>query len=131
LIKRFEEFSIMAKIIAVDDSLADLKLVSSILSGAAHNVVLCVNGDGVEEMAQRESPDLILLDVVMPNRNGYEILRKLRREATTKNIPVCIISSKQEPTDIEWGKRQGANDYLPKPYTPEALIETVARLTAK
>jgi twitching motility two-component system response regulator PilH len=121
----------MAKIIAVDDSLADLKLVASILGAAAHNVVLCVNGDGVEEMAVRETPDLILLDVVMPNRNGYEILRKLRRDNATKNIPVCIISSKQEPTDIEWGKRQGANDYLPKPYSPEVLVETVARLTAK
>ncbi|NJK44130.1 MAG: response regulator [Pleurocapsa sp. SU_196_0] len=121
----------MAKIIAVDDSLADLKLVASILGGVAHNVILCVNGDGVEEIATRETPDLILLDVVMPNRNGYEILRKLRRDAGTKNIPICIVSSKQEASDIEWGKRQGANDYLPKPYTPEALIDTVARLTTK
>lgn len=121
----------MAKIIAVDDSLADLKLVASILGGAHHNVVLCVNGDGVEEVAQRENPDLILMDVVMPNRNGYEILRKLRRDPATANIPVCIVSSKQEPSDIEWGKRQGAADYLPKPYTPEALIQTVARLITK
>jgi CheY-like chemotaxis protein len=119
----------MAKIIAVDDSLADLKLVASILSGVSHNVVLCVNGDGVEEIASRENPDLILLDVVMPNRNGYEILRKLRRDDKTKNIPVCIVSSKQEPSDIEWGKRQGANGYLPKPYTPEALIGIVANFT--
>jgi len=93
--------------------------------------VLCVNGDGVEEVAQRENPDLILMDVVMPNRNGYEILRKLRRDPATANIPVCIVSSKQEPSDIEWGTRQGAADYLPKPYTPEALIQTVARLTTK
>jgi CheY-like chemotaxis protein len=121
----------MAKIIAVDDSLADLKLVASILGGVSHNVVLCVNGDGVEEIAQRENPDLILLDVVMPNRNGYEILRKLRRIAETKDIPVCIVSSKQEASDIEWGKRQGANGYLPKPYTPDDLIQTVASLTTK
>ena len=121
----------MAKIIAVDDSLADLKLVASILANANHNVVLCVNGDGLEEVAQRENPDLILMDVVMPNRNGYEILRKLRRDDKTKSIPVCIVSSKQEASDIEWGKRQGAADYLPKPYTADNLIQTVARLTAK
>jgi twitching motility two-component system response regulator PilH len=121
----------MAKIIAVDDSLADLKLVASILGAAGHNVVLCVNGDGVEEVAQRERPDLILLDVVMPNRNGYEILRKLRRDPTTKDIPVCIVSSKQEASDIEWGKRQGASEYLPKPYTQDAMVQTVARLTQR
>ena len=121
----------MAKIIAVDDSLADLKLVASILGGANHNVVLCVNGDGVEEVAQRENPDFILMDVVMPNRNGSEILRKLRRDPATAGIPVCIVSSKQEASDIEWGKRQGAVAYLPKPYTPAALVEIVANLTAK
>jgi twitching motility two-component system response regulator PilH len=71
------------------------------------------------------------MDVVMPSRNGYEILRKLRRDESTKNIPICILSSKQEPTDIEWGKRQGANDYLTKPYTPEALLGVVRNLTSK
>jgi CheY-like chemotaxis protein len=119
----------MAKIIAVDDSMADLKLVESILTGAAHRVALCLNGEGVEALVLQEQPDLILLDVVMPQRNGYEILRKLRRDDTSKNVPVCIISSKDQPTDIEWGKRQGANDYLPKPYTSDALLAMVTRLT--
>ncbi len=121
----------MAKIIAVDDSMADLKLEESILIGAGHQVSLCINGDGVEALIAAEQPDLILLDVVMPQRNGYEILRKLRREESSKGIPVCIISSKDQPTDIEWGKRQGASDYLPKPYTADGLLAMVARLTAK
>jgi CheY-like chemotaxis protein len=120
----------VAKIIAVDDSMADLKLVESILVGAAHRVALCINGEGVEALIVQEQPDLILLDVVMPQRNGYEILRKLRRDDTSKNVPVCIISSKDQLTDIEWGKRQGASDYLPKPYTPEALLGMVSRLTS-
>ncbi len=118
----------MAKIIAVDDSMADLKLAESILTSAAHRVALCINGEGVEALIAQEKPDLIILDVVMPQRNGYEILRKLRRDAESKDIPVCIISSKDQPTDIEWGKRQGATDYLPKPYTAEGLLSMVARL---
>jgi CheY-like chemotaxis protein len=120
----------MAKIIAVDDSMADLKLAESILVGAAHRVAMCINGEGVEALIEQEKPDLILLDVVMPQRNGYEILRKLRRQPSSKDIPVCIISSKDQPTDIEWGKRQGATDYLPKPYTADALLNMVARLTS-
>jgi CheY-like chemotaxis protein len=121
----------MAKVIVCDDSLAELKLVESVLSAGGHQIITCVNGDGVEALASSEQPDLILLDVVMPTRNGYEILRKLRRDETTKNIPVCILSSKQEPTDIEWGKRQGANDYLTKPYTSDALLGVVRNLTSK
>jgi CheY-like chemotaxis protein len=121
----------MAKIIAVDDSMADLKLAESILTNAAHQVLICLNGEGVEALIVQEQPNLILLDVVMPQRNGYEILRKIRRDPTSKDIPVCIISSKDQPTDIEWGKRQGATDYLPKPYTPDALVAMVARLTTQ
>jgi CheY-like chemotaxis protein len=121
----------MAKVIACDDSLAELKVVESVLIGAGHQLIACVNGDDIETLASVIQPDLILLDVVMPTRNGYEILRKLRRDEATKNIPVCILSSKQEPTDIEWGKRQGANDYLTKPYTPEALLSVVRNLTSK
>ena len=119
----------MAKIIAVDDSMADLKLAESILVSAAHRVAMCINGEGVEALIEQEKPDLILLDVVMPQRNGYEILRKLRRDPNSKDIPVCIISSKDQPTDIEWGKRQGATDYLPKPYSADALLNMVTRLT--
>jgi CheY-like chemotaxis protein len=121
----------MAKVIVCDDSLAELKLVESVLVAGGHQAISCVNGDGVEALASSEQPDLIFLDVVMPTRNGYEILRKLRRDETTKNIPVCILSSKQEPTDIEWGKRQGANDYLTKPYTADALLGVVRNLTNK
>lgn len=121
----------MAKVIVCDDSLAELKLVESVLVAGGHQIISCVNGDGVEALASSEQPDLILLDVVMPIRNGYEILRKLRRDEATKNIPVCILSSKQEPTDIEWGKRQGANDYLTKPYTSDALLGVVRNLTSK
>jgi twitching motility two-component system response regulator PilH len=114
----------MAKIIAVDDSVADLKLMEAALA-SKHKVVLCLNGDSLEEYALAEQPDLILMDVVMPTRNGYEIMRKLKRDPATKDVPVIVVSSKGETTDIEWGKRQGAADYLPKPFTAEDLMNKV------
>lgn len=117
----------MAKLIAVDDSLADLKMIESTLTGA-HQVVLYQGSDNVESRIEAEKPDAVLLDVVMPGRNGYEVLRSLRRNDATKNIPVLVISSKSEPTDIEWGKRQGANGYLTKPYTPEALRRAIQEI---
>jgi CheY-like chemotaxis protein len=120
----------MAKILAIDDSLAELKMITAILNSSFHNVLISVNGENAEEIAVREQPDLVLLDIVMPQRSGYEILRKLRRDEQTKSIPVCMVSSKNEASDVEWAKRQGANQYLGKPYTPEALIATVASLTA-
>lgn len=117
----------MAKLIAVDDSLADLKMIESTLVGA-HQVVLYQGSENVEGRIEAEKPDAILLDVVMPGRNGYEVLRSLRRNDATRNIPVLVISSKSEPTDIEWGKRQGANGYLTKPYTPDALRKAIQEL---
>ncbi|MER3442983.1 MAG: response regulator [Meiothermus sp.] len=117
----------MAKLIAVDDSLADLKLIESILA-SDHRVVLVQGSENVEARIEAEKPDLVLLDVVMPGRNGYEVLRGLRRNENTKNLPVLVISSKGEPTDIEWGKRQGANGYLTKPYTPDSLKQAVKGL---
>ncbi|RIH86935.1 response regulator [Calidithermus roseus] len=117
----------MAKLIAVDDSLSDLKLIESILA-TDHKVVLVQGAENVESRIEAEKPDLVLLDVVMPGRNGYEVLRGLRRNEKTKNLPVLVISSKGEPTDIEWGKRQGANGYLTKPYTPDSLKQAVREL---
>ena len=114
----------MAKIIAVDDSVADLRLIESMLS-TKHRVMLCLNGDGLEEKAVAEKPDLILMDVVMPNRNGYEIMRKLKRDPATKDVPVIVVSSKGEVTDVEWGRRQGASDYLPKPFNADDLLSKI------
>jgi twitching motility two-component system response regulator PilH len=114
----------VAKIIAVDDSVADLRLIESMLS-SKHRVLLCLNGEGLEEKTVAEKPDLILMDVVMPQRNGYEIMRKLKRDPNTKDVPVIVVSSKSEVTDVEWGRRQGASEYLPKPFSAEDLLSKI------
>ena len=74
-----------------------------------------------------ERPDVLLLDIVMPKRNGYELLRALKRNAQTKTTPVVLVSSKNQESDRAWGKRQGADDYLAKPFTSDQLLTMVGR----
>jgi twitching motility two-component system response regulator PilH len=117
----------MAKVMVVDDAYSDLKLMESILRSAGHDVVSLSNGEKLEDQMQAEHPDVVLLDVVMPKRNGYEILRALRRDARTKATPIVLVSSKNQESDRLWGKKQGADEYLAKPFTSDELLSVVSR----
>jgi len=117
----------MAKVMLVDDAYSELKMMESILRSAGHQVVSYKDGDQLEEKMVTERPDVLFLDIVMPNRNGYEILRSLKRDERTKHTPVVLVSSKTQESDVVWGKRQGADEYLPKPFTPEDLLKIVGR----
>jgi twitching motility two-component system response regulator PilH len=99
----------------------------SILRGAGHQVVTFIDGDALEEKVTTERPDLLLLDIVMPKRNGYELLRSLERNAQTRSTPVVLVSSKNEESDRAWGRRQGADDDLGKPFTSDQLLGMVGR----
>ena len=115
----------MAKVMVVDDAYSELKLMESILKSAGLEVVCFPDGDGLEERMVQEQPDVLLLDIVMPNRNGYEILRSLKRDERTKRTPVVLVSSKNQESDRVWGRRQGADEYLGKPFTAEQLVTVV------
>jgi twitching motility two-component system response regulator PilH len=117
----------MAKVMVVDDAYSDLKLMESILRSAGHDVVSLSNGETLEDQMQAEHPDVVLLDVVMPKRNGYEILRALRRDSRTKATPIVLVSSKNQESDRLWGKKQGADEYLAKPFTSDELLSVVSR----
>jgi twitching motility two-component system response regulator PilH len=117
----------MAKVMVVDDARADLTLIESILTSVGHEVIALPGGDAVEERVRAERPDLLLLDIVMPRRNGYEILRALRRDERTRATRIVLVSSKNQESDRRWGKRQGADEYLPKPFTREELLQMVER----
>src|SRR6267142_2850466 len=117
----------MAKVMVVDDAQSDLKLMESILRGAGHEVVSLTDGEELEDQMQAEHPDVLLLDIVMPRRNGYEILRALRRDARTRTTPVVLVSSKNQESDRAWGKKQGADEYLSKPFTSDQLLSVVSR----
>lgn len=117
----------MAKVMVVDDAQADLQLMASMLRSAGHQVFLYSQGEQVEEQVLTERPDLLLLDIVMPGRNGYDVLRALKKDERTKRTPVVVVSSKNQESDHAWGRRQGADEYLGKPFTREQLLAAVGR----
>jgi twitching motility two-component system response regulator PilH len=117
----------MAKVMVVDDAYSELKLMESILRGAGHQVVTLIDGDALEDKVTTECPDVLLLDIVMPKRNGYELLRSLKRDERTRALPIVLVSSRNQESDKVWGRRQGADDYLAKPFTSDQLLSTVGR----
>lgn len=121
----------MAKILIVDDSVTMMEGHKRILENIGHDVYSAENGEEGFAQAAELQPDLILMDVVMPKMNGFQATRKIARDERTKHIPVVIVTSKDQETDIMWGKRQGARDYLIKPADEKQLVSTVDRLLAQ
>ena len=117
----------MAKILLVDDSPADIRFMTEVLKGQGHTVASISDPAAVEHSIATEQPDLVLLDVVMPGRNGYEVLRGIKREFPSPSFKVIFVSSKGSETDIKWGLRQGAADYIIKPYTPADVQGVLSR----
>ena len=118
----------MARILIVDDSPTEVRKISSILEKYKHEILTADNGaDGVA-LARQERPDLVLMDVVMPGLNGFQATRQLTRSDETANIPVIIVTTKDQETDRVWGTRQGAKGYLVKPVDENELIKTINEL---
>jgi twitching motility two-component system response regulator PilH len=111
----------------VDDAQADLVMMESILRTAGHLVVSYNDGDRLEENLAAELPDVLLLDVVMPKRNGYELLRRVKKDERTRHTPVVLVTCRNGDSDRIWGKRQGADDYITKPFTSAELLSVITR----
>jgi len=120
----------MATILIVDDSATMMEGHKRILEKQGHTVFSAEDGEEGVAKSLELMPDLILMDVVMPKMNGFQATRKITRNETTKHIPVVIVTSKDQQTDIMWGKRQGACDYLIKPADDNMLRQTVDRFLA-
>jgi twitching motility two-component system response regulator PilH len=121
----------MATILIVDDSATMMEGHKRILEKQGHTVHHAENGEEGVERTIELMPDLVLMDVVMPKMNGFQATRKITKDERTKHIPVVIVTSKDQETDIMWGKRQGASDYLIKPADESQLKDTVDRLLAE
>lgn len=117
----------MSKIVVVDDSNAELQLIESYLRSANHTVVSYPNSDKLEDRLVIDRPDLIILDVIMPGRNGYQTCRDLKNDDRFKNIPVVLCTSKGQESDKFWGQQQGANGYVVKPFKAEDLLAAVKK----
>jgi twitching motility two-component system response regulator PilH len=115
----------MSSILIIDDSPTEIHKLTTILKKHKHVVQFAYTGEEGLKKAKEISPELILMDVVMPGVNGFQATRQLSRNEATKNIPVIIVSTKDQDTDKVWGMRQGARAYLVKPVTEALLIKTV------
>ena len=118
----------MARILIVDDSPSQLMGIQRIVEKLGHEIFTATDGASGVEVAKQVLPDLVLMDVVMPNLNGFQATRTLSRDATTKHIPVILVTTKDQDTDRMWGLRQGAKAYLTKPFSEDELAEVIERI---
>ena len=118
----------MARVLIVDDSPSQLMGMKLIIERLGHETITAEDGAQGVEVAKREKPDLILMDVVMPNLNGFQATRQLSREGSTRDIPVVLVTTKDQDTDRMWGMRQGARAYLTKPFAEADLTDVIGRL---
>jgi len=115
----------VARILIVDDSPSQLFQLRKIVEAMGHVVVTAEDGLQGVEVAKREIPDLILMDVVMPNLNGFQATRSISRDASTSHIPIVLVTTKDQETDRVWGMRQGAKGYVTKPINESLLKKTI------
>lgn len=115
----------MTKILVVDDSPSEMARFREILTKHGYEILEANNGEEGVAVAMQELPDVILMDIVMPEMNGFQATRKITREKTTSHIPVIIVSTKNQETDRVWGKRQGAKEYLTKPIDEDELMRVI------
>ncbi|MBF9174373.1 response regulator, partial [Xanthomonas campestris pv. campestris] len=113
----------MARILIVDDSPSQLLGIQRIVEKLGHETITATDGAAGVEAAKSALPDLVLMDVVMPNLNGFQATRTLKREPTTQHIPVILVTTKDQDTDRMWGMRQGARAYITKPFSEDELLE--------
>jgi DNA-binding response OmpR family regulator len=115
------------KVLIVDDSPAQVKLIQGLLEPEGYWPVGLSDPKRVEEAIAVERPSLILLDVVMPGRNGFQVCRELKENVRFNAIPVILVTSKDTASDRYWGQQQGADGYVTKPFTREELLRAVRR----
>ena len=118
----------MARILIVDDSPSQLMGIRRIVEKLGHEATTAEDGAEGVDKARSELPDLILMDVVMPNLNGFQATRAITRDPTTKHIPVIMVTTKDQETDRVWGMRQGAKAYLSKPFSETELSDMIGQV---
>ena len=116
-------------ILVVDDSPTELRLITGFLQKQGFDIVTATDGEQAVAKAVATRPSLIVLDVVMPGKNGFQVCRELKNTPETKDIKVLLLTSKNQQTDRFWGLKQGADEYMTKPFDQAALLAAVKKLT--
>jgi len=120
----------MSTVLVVEDSLTQRQMISDILKDDEMGASVISVSDGVEamELIHERRPDLVVLDIVMPRMNGYEVCRQIKTDPKTQDVPEVMCSSKGEEFDRYWGMKQGADAYISKPFEPDELLGTIKKL---
>lgn len=121
----------MSKVLVVEDDLTQQQILAKLLSSIELSVIFA--GDGIEALSlvRTYCPDLVILDIIMPRMNGYEVCRRIKSDATLQKPAVLMYSNKTEECDFYWGSKQGADAYVSKFCPPQELINTVKHLLRK
>ncbi len=118
----------MGYTLIVDDSATERSIISGCLQEAGIKVSFALSGEEALEKIRQDCPDLIVLDIVLPGRSGFEICRELKGSENTNKIPIILCSTKGTEMDKFWGMKQGADAYVPKPIDQEELVRKVKEL---
>ncbi len=116
------------KILVVDDSTVDRINLQQIVSEAGYAVIQASSGIEAIEKAKAEMPDLIFMDVIMQQMDGYQACREINHNESTKDIPTIFVTSKGQKADRLWAEMQGAKSFVQKPYTPDKIIEEINKI---
>jgi twitching motility two-component system response regulator PilH len=118
----------MSTVLVVEDSLTQRETLSEVLQASGLSVIFASDGVEALEQVQEHRPDLVVLDIILPRMNGYEVCRRIKSDSKTQNLAVLMCSTKKQEFDRYWGIRQGADAYISKPFRPQELVGTVKYL---
>lgn len=119
----------LRKVLVVDDSPTERFFLADLLTKGGYHVLTAESGEEAIAKARVDRPDVILMDVVMPGTNGFQVTRQISRDPELGSIPVIMCTSKTQETDRIWGMRQGAKDYITKPINADELLGKIAALS--
>ena len=117
------------KVLVVDDSKTELMFLTDMLEKNGMSVKTAENAEEAFRRLAQEKPDLILMDVVMPGQNGFQLTRTISRDPQYADVPIIMCTSKNQETDRVWGMRQGARDYITKPVDASELMAKIKALS--
>ncbi len=118
----------MANILIIDDSPTDVRVFTTLLERAGHQVTAVGTAEDGIEQVRAQQPDLVIMDVIMPGMNGFQATRTLTRDPQTQNVPIVMITTKSMETDRVWGLRQGARAFITKPVNEKELLVCINEL---
>ncbi len=115
-------------IMVVEDSPTYLRQISDLLQDRGYHTITAINGEEAMEKAIQDDPTLIVLDVILPKKNGFQVCRQLKTSPATQNIKILMLTSKSQDSDRFWGLKQGADEYMTKPFDENELVTNVTKL---